>query len=206
MDPRQTLVLRAFITLLLLSFNVILAQQDSSNNKEQMLKTIVPQTYRYEPNQVEQALNSDLVIIGTVMDMKDTPAKTSEMFHSMVIIHIDSVLKGKTNFKNIIIKLKNGPVIHDIHGGDRIVSSIEPVFEVGDVVAIFMNNVQNNSYLNSEFVKKNYKSFDNRKNVSELSADTFWVSNKQVFKIKNGMVSYFNKTIKKDDFINSIIK
>jgi hypothetical protein len=39
-----------------------------------------------------------------------------------------------------------------------------------------------------------------------LYADTFWVSNEQVFKIKNGMVSYFGKTIKEDDFIRKIVK
>lgn len=206
MKRDQSLVLRLFLSIILSSFNVILAQHDSSRVKEQIVKTKIPQQFGYKLDEVEQALNSDLVVIGIVNDIIDTPAKVSEMFHSKVIIRIDNKLKGKTNYKNIIIRLKSGPVTDDIHGGDRIVSSIEPNFEIGDKIAIFINNPPNDPYLNSEFVKKNYKSFNNLKTVSDLPDDNFWVSNRQVFKIKNGMVFYFDKTIKEKDFIDKIIK
>ena len=58
--------------------------------------------------------NSDLLIIGTVNDMKDTPEPASEMFHSLVTIQIDNILKGKINTKSLIIRLQYGPVIDSI--------------------------------------------------------------------------------------------
>jgi hypothetical protein len=108
--------------------------------------------------------------------MKDTPAKTSEMFHSMVTIHIDSVLRGKTNFKNIIIRLQSGPVIDDIHGGDRIGNSSEPNFSIGERVALFLNNAKNDPYLNSRNAKENFTSYGGKKDISKLPDDTFWAS------------------------------
>jgi hypothetical protein len=53
MNLRQTLVLRVFLTILLLSFNYILAQHDSSSNKEQIVKIKIPQSNRYEFDEVE---------------------------------------------------------------------------------------------------------------------------------------------------------
>lgn len=170
-----------------------------------ILAVTYAQNYQeYDPT--EQTLNSDLVIIGTVKNIKETPAKTSEIFHSMIIIEIENTLKGNNNFKEIKIRLESGPVTDDIHGGDRIISSIEPKFNIGERVFLFLNRNKNNSYLNSEFVKKNFKSFDGKKNISELSEDTFWVSNMQVFKSENGIVNYFGRSIKDSDFIDIIIK
>jgi len=205
-NRRQTLVLKVFLSIQLLSLNFILAQHDSSSNKEKIVKTIIPQSNRYEFDEVEQALNSDLVVIGTVKHMKDTPAKTSEMFHSMVIIHIDSVLRGETNFENLTIRLQSGPVTDDIHGGDRIKDCNEPNFKIGQRIVLFLKNAINDPYLNSGYAKENFKSFGTKNNLSDLPKNTFWVSNNRVFEIKNGMVSYFGKTIKEDDFIRKIVK
>lgn len=205
MNRKQLLVLWFFLTALIF-FNLTPAQQDTASNKEQIVNSKTHQPNKYELREEEQAMNSDLVVIGIIREMRDTPAKTNEMFHSMIIVKIDSVLKGFTNHRNIIIRLKSGPVTDDIHGGDRIISSIEPIFNIGEKVFLFLNINKNDPYLNSDFVKNNYKSFDSKKNISELSEDTFWISNKQVFKSENGIVKYFGRKIKETEFINYIIK
>lgn len=146
-----------------------------------------------------------MVVIGTVKNIKDTPAPLNEMFHSMALIQIDTVLKGKTNLETIIIRLESGPITGDIKVA-RILVSDEPRFKIGERYVLFLNKSSNDSYLNSGWVKEKYKSFNNKKSVSELSDDTFWAGNRQVFEVKNGIIHYFEKTITQDDFINNIIK
>jgi hypothetical protein len=177
---------------------IILAQQDNAhwNNKS------AQQESKYD--EVEQALNSDLAVIGTVKDIVETPGKTSEMFHSMVVIHIDTILRGETNFEKI--RLQSGPITDDIHGGVRIENSIEPNFRIGERVALFLKNAKNDPYLNSGNAKENFTSYSGRKDMSELPDDSFWVSKNRVFEIKNGMIFYFNKIIKENDFIKNIKK
>lgn len=131
------------------------------------------------------ASKSDLVIIGTVKELKDTPAPYDEMFHSIVTIDVDSVLKGKAG-KNIMVRLRSGLITHN----RKIVVSSEPVFKVGSKYILFLNN------LNSPHAK-DY-------NNSKLSEGQFWVSNTRTFEVRNDSVYYFDKVIRKSDFINNI--
>jgi hypothetical protein len=196
----KKLLLNLAIFMYLLFPNIAPAQQDNTQGSTK------PVQQEFIRDEVEQALNSDLVIIGIVKDILDTPGKTSEMFHSMVIIHIDSVLRGKINYENITIRLESGPVTDDIHGGVRIWVSDEPNFSIGEKVVLFLKNTKNDPYLNSGHAKKNFTSYGGKKDISELPDDTFWASKTSVFEIKNGMIFYFNKIINESDFISNIIK
>ena len=62
------------------------------------------------------------------------------MFHSLVTIQIDSILKGKINTKSLIIRLQYGPVIDSINGGYGIAVSIEPQFTIMEKVVLFLKN------------------------------------------------------------------
>ncbi len=185
-----------FAVLFVASANISAQQKDKQSGKHNQQE--------FSRDEVEQALNSDLVVIGTVKDMIETPGKTSEMFHSMVIIHIDSVLRGETSFEKIIIRLQSGPVTDDIHGGDRIKVLNEPNFSIGQRIVLFLKNAKNDPYLNSGNANENFTSYDGKKDISELPDNTFWASKTRVFEIKNEMVFYFNKIINVNDFITNI--
>ena len=158
------------------------------------------------PSEIMLAKESDLVIIGTVKDVKDLPAPSTEMFHSMVNFHIDSILKGETSRRDIIIRLQSGPITNAEKPGTIIAWSNEPKFIIGERFVLFLNNTKRDPYLNSKFVKKTYKTFDSRKNISELSGESFWVRKERTFQIMNETIFYFNEKIKEVEFINKIIK
>ena len=152
------------------------------------------------------ASNSDLLIIGTVNDMKDTPAPASEMFHSLVTIQIDNILKGKINTKSLIIRLQYGPVIDSINGGYGIAVSIEPQFTIKEKVVLFLINKEKEPFLNSPYVKKSFKTFDGNSSISDLPVNTYWISGNRVFEVKNGTVNYYGKLYTLHEFIKSITK
>lgn len=200
---------RQFILLLFICFlcsNVINYAQKKKLNSSPAIKPHISQIEKIQHNEIEQAFLYELVVIGSVIKIKETPASVNEMFHSEIIIKIDSILKGKTNFKNIIIRLQSGPVTDDKHGGDRIISSIEPKFKIGEQSVYFLHPAMKDSYLNSPFVKGRYQRFNGKKSITELSDSTFWVGDNQTFKIKDGMVYYFGKQKNKNKFIQNIIK
>ncbi len=150
--------------------------------------------------------NSDLLIIGTVNDMKDTPEPASEMFHSLVTIQIDNILKGKINTKSLIIRLQYGPVIDSINGGYGIAVSIEPQFTIKEKVVLFLKNKEKEPFLNSPYVKKSFKTFDGNSSISDLPVNTYWISGNRVFEVKNGAVNYYGKLYTLHEFIKSITK
>ncbi len=155
---------------------------------------------------IDRAYESDYVIIGTIKSIENTPAPISEMFHSKVIVKIDSILKGTLNFKNIIIRLQSGAVTNDLHGGTGIVSSIEPRFEVGEHAVFFFKKMGNDNYIISKGIHERYQSFDGKGSIKELASNIFWIDNTNVFKIDNDEVYYFDTRISKNDFIKQITK
>ena len=190
----------------LLCANVITVAQDEKANNRSVIKPSAMQIKKTEYNEAKHASLYELVVIGRVIDIRGTPASIHEMFHSEVIIKIDSVLKGELNFKNMIIRLQSGPVTDGIRGGNRIKSSIEPIFKVGEQSVFFMNPAKKDGYLNSPFVKENYQKYNGKNSISELSDSTFWVANDQTFLIKDGMINYFGELKNKSDFIQNITK
>jgi len=200
MKKRLTFV---FVVSVLCANVIIVAQNEKANNRS-VIKPSGMQSKKMGPNEEELASLYELVVIGRVIDIRGTPASINEMFHSEVIIKIDSVLKGKLNFKNLIIRLQSGPVTDDIHG-DRIKCSIEPIFKVGEQYVFFVNPAIKDGYLNSQFKAKRYNKYDGKNSISELSDSTFWVANDQTFLIKDGMISYFGELRNKIEFIQNII-
>ena len=149
---------------------------------------------------ISQVLNSDLIIIGTVKSIKDKPAPETEMFHSEVIIQIDSIIKGKVNSKYIIIRLQGGAMTNGSNGVDRIAFSSEPSFKIEEKLVFFLYNKDNDPYLKA--ANKRYKSFNNKNTIADLSNYSYWVSNYQCFEIKNDMIYYWGK----NQSINNLIK
>lgn len=85
-----------------------------------------------------QANSSDVIIIGEVENIKDMPAPSSEMFHSMIQIQIDSLIKGKINFEEVIIRQQSGPITDYVHEGTRIEWSDEPELVIGHRYVFFL--------------------------------------------------------------------
>ena len=177
------------------------AQQRITNNAtKQSIKSF--QLNKFNHDATLQADISDLVVFGTVIDIKETPAPKSEMFHSKIIIHINKILKGKANFNNLVIDQQSGP-LSDVKNAD-IISSIEPRFKIGENVVLFLKKITKNNYTNSNFVKHNFKSFEGKKSLSELPDSVFWIGTNSKFSIKNDTVYYFEKRIKKGNFFYMI--
>ena len=198
---------KQFILLLVLSLlcgNTINFAQEKSINNDSLKKKSNIQVNEIRYNEAEHASIYELVVIGSVIDIRGTPASMREMFHSEIIIKIDSVVKGKVNYRNIVIKLQSGPVTDDPHG-DRIICSIEPIFKIGEQSVFFLNPAKSDAYLNSAFAKKTYKKFNGKNSISELADSTFWVATDQTFKVKNGMVNYFGEQKNKNSFIQKIL-
>lgn len=165
-------------------------------------KRILNQGVTRNYNEVEQAASVDLVVLGSVIHMVPLPGPRTEMFHSEVIVHIDSVLKGSPSFRTVIVKQQSGPLT----GDTSIYSSIEPRFNPGERVVLFLTRPARDSYLNSPFVKWRYKTLAGSALPGNLPDSVFWVDNKSKFDVKGGEVFYFGKPHSEAQFIRNIRK
>lgn len=145
----------------------------------------------------------DFVVIGTVINIKGTPGPETEMFHTEVVVGIDSTLKGNINHTIIFIRLESGPISDD--GKIAIIVSEEARFEMGEQVVLFLNKLTKDSYINSPYAKR-HKSFNGKKSIEELPDDNFYTNGAQVFKIEKGIVYYLDTPMAKNKFIKSIIE
>ncbi len=187
----------------ILFHQIIYSQQETKKLSDQNSTTLRSNKFKY--NEAEQAAVSEFVVIGTVLNIKDTPAPRTEMFHSEVIVKIDRILKGNINYRKIIIRLQSGALLNDIHG-DRLISSDEPRFNVGEHVILFLNSARKDNFLNSPGIRKMYKTFNGKSSITQLSDSTFCPSNHQAFKMKDGIVYYLGGPRNKNNFINNITK
>jgi hypothetical protein len=191
-------------SILFLTTNIVaqykISRADSLKNKS------TTQSTKLIADETERAYFSDYVILGKVIKIVDTPAPLSEMFHSDVIIQVDSVLKGTFAKKQIIIKQQSGSITDGGPKKKHQTVSMDNDFYIGEQVVLFIAPKENLSFFNSPYVNKYYKSFSGKKSVSALSNDAFWVSHRQVAHIRSGDIYYNNTPYNLSEFINNITK
>jgi hypothetical protein len=101
-------------------------------------------------NEVEHARESDLVVFGEVMEVKDLPGPSSELFHSEALVRIDSTIKGKANFETLILLRQSGAISEF---NSHVVSG-EANFKVGERSIYFLCRPDKDNYLTSPFVQR----------------------------------------------------
>jgi hypothetical protein len=149
-----------------------------------------------------QAVLYDLVIFGKVINIVDLPGPESEMFHTKVDIQIFDVLRGpKQQGDTLQIMQQGGPIISDIHPGERMTLSLEPRFTIGDLSVFFLINVQDAP--DDIYLKHIHKS-----NFSQLllkyPKPVYWASGQNKHDIINSYVNYFGRYIPIEQFISKI--
>jgi len=195
--------LALLLTSLLFSFKAY--SQSNITLKDTIDNLSIQKKQMVESNITEQAYNSDYVLLGKVIQIIDRPGPMSEMFHTDVIIRVDSVLKGKVKYKNIIVKQMSGSITNE-KKFSRMTSSKDFNFIVGEEVIIFKIDNKNSPFLNSQYVKDKFKTFSGKKTVNDLSEDSYWVNLSNIYSIQNGVIYYKGIPLEKDDFIMNIHK
>lgn len=147
---------------------------------------------------------SDLVVIGEVVKIRDIPGPSTELFHSEALVKIDSVIKGKANFKIVILLRMSGPLSD--RGNISPKWSLDANFKVGERGVYFLHHPARDNFLTAPYVQRglyslprmpekddqsHYKtSFYGKQSLSELPDSVFWGDNVCRDIIKNGSVSY----------------
>ncbi len=151
----------------------------------------IPQIKRPKADEIEHAKEVDLVIIGEVVKVNNLPGPSSEVFHSEAIIKIDSILKGKANFKKVVLLRMSGPIT-DKKFTAKI--SVDANFKIGQRCIFFLIRPVKSNFLTSPFIQKGIYSFDHpynkdvdatfkptfngQKSLSDLPDSVFWGDNK----------------------------
>lgn len=164
----------------------------------------VTQTSRSKYDEVYHAIVSDLVVIGEVVKVEDLPGPSTELFHSEALVKIDSVLRGKANFKILILLRQSGPLSDK--GNIRTRWSLDATFKVGERGIYFLHRPERDNYLTSPYIQRglyslhrppekndqsHYKtSFYGKQSLSELPDSVFWGDHVCRDGIINGMIRY----------------
>lgn len=141
------------------------------------------------------AVMSDVVAIGQVQTILDTPAPKEAPFHSKVIIKIKEILMGEVpKYDYLVVVQESGPILGTNGLAQRV--STDVGFQIGEQVLLFLQIPNKNSYLQARF-KKYFK-----RNV--INENEFWVNKYSKFVIIDDKVNYLGKERKLTEIVRNI--
>jgi len=156
-------------------------------------------------DEIEHARESDLVVIGEVVELEDLPSPSLEVFHSEALVRIDSVLKGTANFKTLILLRRSGPISD--RGNLSPTISVDAHFKVGERGIYYFHRPNRDNYLTSPYIQRGLFSllrpltpeekaqahfkatFYGKQSLSELPDSVFWGDNVCRDVIRNGSIN-----------------
>ncbi len=151
-------------------------------------------SHRHYADERVDAAMLDLVIIGKILSIENTPYPDSEPFHSKVNVQIIDLLKGPKQQGNTIQLLRQSGL--ELYRGStrRIAFSTDPTFIVGDTSVFYLTKIENDPYLTK--VYKNY--FSKRKSAD--ASPQYWVRAVHKHDISNSIVDYNGHHMPVDSF------
>ncbi len=144
-------------------------------------------------DEIEHARESDLVVIGEVVELEDLPSPSLEVFHSEALVRIDSVLKGTANFNTLILLRMSGPISDKGNLSPTI--SVDAHFTLGERGIYYFHRPNRDNFLTSPYIQRGLFSllrpltpeekaqahfkatFYGKQSLSELPDSVFWGDN-----------------------------
>jgi hypothetical protein len=150
------------------------------------------------PDERVDAAMVDMVIIGKVISIVDTPGLSSEPFHSKVNVEVVDILKGPNSQETTIELLRQSGPITD-HGTPlNALYTNEPKYSIGETSVFFLSNIYHNPYLTTR-----YSSFFSKKQLNPKNP-VYWVHSQSKLEIIGSNVSYYGRTISLEAFKSRI--
>jgi len=198
--------------------NVFLQRAKITPQLEEELKTINLDVRGYlslhkNKDERSEAALFDLVFIGKVLNIIDTPNPKSDLFHSKVNIQVLEVLRGPKQERDTIQLLRRSGSITDspeslnlpsgiIPSGKLLTTnfSIDATYKIGDTSVFFAYRFEDHPIWISSWCDQSTLS----KEVLKYPNPSYYVSNSGKFEIVNSMIEFYDRTIPLEQFKEEI--
>ena len=178
----------AFVEILFVITTCCAQQKDTSAVSGTHASSVRKNVSKYD--EIEHARESDLVVIGEVVELEDLSNPSLEVFHSEALVRIDSVLKGTANFKTLMLLRMSGPISDKGNLSPTI--SVDAHFKAGERGIYYFHRPNRDNFLTSPYIQRglfsllrpptpeenaqaHFKvSFYGKQSLSELPDSVFW--------------------------------